>query len=139
MEIVQTSWILGLLGGVLLGISSALLLATHGRIAGISGIFGHVLHPDTADRAWRIAYVLGLCAAGVTASLAMPQAVTSSPRALPLVAVAGLLVGFGTRMGGGCTSGHGVCGLGRTSGRSLVAVMTFMATGALSAWLAGMR
>jgi uncharacterized membrane protein YedE/YeeE len=135
---VQASWYLGLAGGLTIGAASALLLVVHGRIAGISGIFGSALQPATADRAWRIAFVLGLAVAGITAKLVAPNAIGSSPRALPVVAIAGLLVGFGTRMGGGCTSGHGVCGLSRLSRRSLVAVMTFMTTGALTAWLAGL-
>lgn len=133
----HTSWLLGLVGGFTIGAASALLLVTHGRIAGISGIFGSMFQPDTADRAWRIAFVLGLAVAGITAELVAPSAVGSSPRALPVVAIAGLLVGFGTRMGSGCTSGHGVCGLSRLSRRSFIAVMTFMATGALTAWFAG--
>ena len=133
----HTSWLLGLVGGLTIGAASALLLVIHGRIAGISGILGSMFQPDTADRAWRIAFVLGLAVAGITAEIVAPNTVGSSPRTLPVVAIAGLLVGFGTRMGGGCTSGHGVCGLSRLSRRAFVAVLTFMATGALTVWLAG--
>ena len=138
LRAVQTSWLLGLGGGLLIGAASALLLVTHGRIAGISGICGSLLQPDTTDRAWRLAFVLGLALAGITAVIIAPSAIGGSPRTLPMVAVAGVLVGFGTRMGSGCTSGHGVCGLSRRSRRSFVAVMTFMATGALTAWIAGL-
>jgi uncharacterized membrane protein YedE/YeeE len=121
----------------MIGAASALLLVIHGRIAGISGIFASALQPATADRAWRIAFVLGLAAVGITTELVAPNAIGSSPRALPVVAIAGLFVGFGARMGSGCTSGHAVCGLSRLSRRSFVAVTTFMTTGALTAWLVG--
>lgn len=122
----------------MIGIASALLFLTHGRIAGISGVVGSLLPPSTTpDRGWRIAFVGGLLAAGAVAAIVAPSAVGASVRSLPIVIVAGLLVGFGTRFGSGCTSGHGVCGLARFSARSLVAVVTFMTTGALAAWVAG--
>jgi hypothetical protein len=112
-------------------------LLAHGRIAGISGIVGSLLQSATRDRGWRIAFLVGMMSAGLVASVIAPAAVGTSVRALPLVIVAGLLVGYGTRMGSGCTSGHGVCGMSRLSARSLVAVFTFMATGAVTALLAG--
>ena len=118
------------LGGVLIGLSAALLLAWEGRIAGISGIAGRLL-PPYLDGAFlsRLGFVLGLIAAPVIYSMATGQAVLRSVSSnLPLMAVAGLLVGFGSVYGNGCTSGHGVCGLSRLSPRSLVATMTFMAT-----------
>jgi uncharacterized protein len=130
------SWLHALLGGALIGVASALLLLTHGRIAGISGITGSLLQP-TPDRGWRVAFVGGLLTAGALAAVVAPSAVGASVRSLPLVIAAGLLVGFGTRLGGGCTSGHGVCGLSRLSARSLVAVATFMTTGAITAMIAG--
>jgi len=134
---VETSWILGAIGGVMIGLAAALLLLTRGRMAGISGILGHVIAPDTKERTWRVQFIISLLVVGVVASQIVPHTMVSSPRALPLVAIGGVLVGFGTRMSGGCTSGHGVCGLGRMSERSLVAVCTFIATGALTAWIVG--
>jgi uncharacterized membrane protein YedE/YeeE len=132
-----SSWWFGLAGGALIGLASALLLLTHGRIAGISGIAAGLVPPQANDRGWRAAFVAGLAVAGVVAAVIAPHAIGASIRSWPLVLVAGLLVGFGTAMGSGCTSGHGVCGLSRGSIRSLAAVMTFMATGALTAWIAG--
>jgi uncharacterized membrane protein YedE/YeeE len=122
----------------MIGAASALLLLTHGRIAGISGIVGSLLQSSTHDRGWRLAFFGGLLAAGIVGGVVAPSAVGASVRALPLVIVAGVLVGFGTRLGSGCTSGHGVCGLSRLSARSLVAVVVFMATGALTAIVTGL-
>ena len=124
-----TTWLPALAGGVLIGLSATALLWLNGRVAGISGIFNGVLFPKAGDVAWRLAFVVGLIgAAGLYIALVpgAPQPRTDFSR-VGLV-VAGLLVGFGTRMGNGCTSGHGVCGLGRLSMRSFVAVLTFMAT-----------
>lgn len=130
-------WLLALLGGALIGSGSALLLLTHGRIAGISGITGGLVQRATPDRAWRVAFLAGLVAAGLVASAIVPAAIGAPARPLAAIVVAGLLVGFGTRLGNGCTSGHGVCGLSRLSARSLVAVVAFMTTGAITAILAG--
>ena len=126
-----------LAGGVLIGLASVWLLAANGRIAGISGILhglvGGMSASPPGDRGWRIAFLAGLLAAGFLWSMAFP---TEQNQAGPAVmALAGLLVGFGTRLGGGCTSGHGVCGLGRLSLRSLVAVIVFMAAGMLSVYV----
>ncbi|MCX8570153.1 YeeE/YedE family protein [Aminobacter sp. MET-1] len=118
------------LGGVLIGLSAVLLMAWEGRIAGISGIAGRLL-PPYLDGAFlsRLGFVLGLVAAPLIYSVASGQAVLQSVSSnLPLMAVAGLLVGFGSVYGNGCTSGHGVCGLSRLSLRSLMATLTFMAT-----------
>lgn len=118
------------LGGVLIGLSAVLLMAWEGRIAGVSGIAGRLL-PPYLDGAFlsRLGFVLGLVAAPVIYSVATGQAVLQSVSSnLPLMALAGLLVGFGSVYGNGCTSGHGVCGLSRLSLRSLVATLTFMAT-----------
>ena len=118
-----------LAGGVLIGIAAALLLLLNGRIAGISGIVGGLLRPQRGDVDWRVAFVLGLLLAplgwALFAVLPAPQ-IDASWGALVL---AGLLVGVGTRYGGGCTSGHGVCGLSRLSARSLVATLVFMGAG----------
>lgn len=128
-----------LLGGALLGLSASTMLLVQGRIAGISGIVGGLLHPGQGDQGWRIAFVAGLLIAGGAGILLAPQLVSSQGTpALPLVALAGLLVGFGTRLGNGCTSGHGVCGLARGSRRSLASVLVFMATGMVVATLGGL-
>ena len=118
-----------LAGGVLIGLSATLLLWLNGRVAGVSGILSGVLLPKSGDIAWRAMFLAGLIvAAGVYMALVpgAPVPRTDFPRAG--LVVAGLLVGFGTRMANGCTSGHGVCGIARLSMRSLVAVMTFMLT-----------
>ena len=117
-----------LAGGVLIGLASVWLLAANGRIAGVSGILHGLFAQPPGDRPWRTAFIAGLIIAG----FAWHFLVGGYPaRELHLgwVALAGALVGLGTRIGGGCTSGHGVCGLGRFSLRSLVAVIVFMATG----------
>ena len=119
----------GLIGGALIGLASALLMLLTGRIAGISGIFGGLLSLQAGDRDWRLAFIAGMIAAPVLATLllGMPLPHPMMPASLVVVAIGGLLVGFGSRMGGGCTSGHGVCGVARLSARSLVATAVFMA------------
>lgn len=118
-----------LVGGALIGLAAAWLLWANGRIAGVSGVLFGLL-AKAPDAGWRIAFLAGLVAAGLVYGLATPGPLPARGGfPLAFVALAGLLVGFGTRMGGGCTSGHGVCGLGRLSLRSLVAVMVFMAAG----------
>ena len=115
-------------GGLLIGLASVWLLAASGRIAGVSGILHGLFAQPPGDRAWRAAFILGLIAAGFAWHAFSPA--RAAPEAhWGWLALAGSLVGFGTRIGGGCTSGHGVCGLGRFSLRSLVAVIIFMATG----------
>ncbi len=118
----------GFLGGALIGLSAAMLMLLTGRIAGVSGIFGGLLSSATPDRGWRLAFVAGLIAAPLVAAFATGAALPSPamPASLILIVVAGLLVGFGSRMGGGCTSGHGVCGVARLSARSLIATAVFM-------------
>ncbi len=128
-------WLYGLFGGILIGLSATLLLALNGRIAGISGIVNGAI-AFAAVETWRWLFLLGLIAGGLTYEYALaPQPTTTYPFAPVTMIVAGLLVGFGTRMGNGCTSGHGVCGLGRLSGRSLVAVITFMSTGVVTVFI----
>jgi uncharacterized protein len=124
-----------LIGGVLIGLASSLLLLASGRVAGISGIFGGLLLGKPGDRAWRTAFLFGLLAAGLSFAWLQPGALGASPRGLGALAVAGLLVGVGTRLGNGCTSGHGVCGISRGSRRSLLATLTFVGTGILTATL----
>ena len=120
---------MSLLGGVLIGISSALFILANGRIAGISGILGGLLSRKPGDIVWRIAFLLGLVAAPAAIfALTGPITATIEANAEVLV-IAGLLVGIGTRYGAGCTSGHGVCGLSRLSPRSLVATLAFMGAG----------
>jgi uncharacterized protein len=129
----QSSTILAALaGGALIGAAASLILLAHGRVAGISGILGSLLQRDTTDRSWRLAFLAGLLSAGVVAAFAFPDAVGASPVSLPLVGIAGAIVGFGTRLGNGCTSGHGVCGLSRLSTRSLVATIVFMVVAAIT-------
>lgn len=128
----------GLLGGALIGLAAALLMLLTGRIAGISGIFGGLLTPNASDRGWRIAFIAGLIAAPLIASFVTGAALPSPamPASLIVIVVAGLLVGFGSRMGGGCTSGHGVCGVARLSARSLIATAIFMAAAIITVAIA---
>jgi uncharacterized protein len=121
-----------LAGGALIGLAASLLLLANGRIAGISGILSGLLVRQRGDVAWRALFVAGLLIAGLTAWLLSPAHLGASPRSLATIAVAGLLVGVGTRIGNGCTSGHGVCGLSRLSPRSLAATLTFIASGVVA-------
>jgi uncharacterized protein len=122
-------WWYGLLGGILIGLSATILLAFNGRIAGISGMVNGALTFATAE-VWRWIFLAGMLGGGVLYEYVLAPRPTPVYGFTPLtMIVAGFLVGFGTRMGNGCTSGHGVCGLGRLSVRSLVAVLTFMGTG----------
>jgi uncharacterized membrane protein YedE/YeeE len=130
------SYGLSLLGGALVGLSASLVLLTHGRVAGISGLFGGLFLPGHDARYFRFSFIAGLVAAGFALSFVYPQAFGAiGVPSFGVIAAAGLLVGFGTGLGGGCTSGHGVCGLCRFSQRSLVATMTFMATGMLTVFI----
>jgi len=118
-----------LAGGVLLGLASALFILLNGRVLGISGILGGLLRPRAGDAGWRIAFIAGLLAAPAVWSLFAAPVVPRIDATPALLVVAGLLVGWGTRYGSGCTSGHGVCGLSRMSPRSLVATLAFMGAG----------
>ena len=115
-----------LLGGLLIGLATALLWFLNGRIAGISGIAAGSLASSGAERWWRLAFVLGLVLSSWVWLLLAPLPEVQVTSNYQLLALAGLLVGFGARLGSGCTSGHGICGLSRLSGRSLVATVTFM-------------
>jgi uncharacterized membrane protein YedE/YeeE len=125
-----------LVGGALIGASVSLVLWAHGRVAGISGIFGGLLRPNPSEASFRGWFLAGLLLAGLIVRVIWPQAFASTQSTgLATVVAAGLLVGFGTQLGNGCTSGHGVCGISRLSPRSLVATITFIATGALTVLL----
>jgi uncharacterized membrane protein YedE/YeeE len=132
-----------LAGGALIGVAASILLLGSGRIAGISGVLGGLLTPTRGDSLWRALFVLGLLAAGAGAALWAPDMIGGTPRSWPTLVAAGLLVGTGTRLGNGCTSGHGVCGISRLSPRSLFATVTFISAGMLSvrlvAWLGGLQ
>ena len=126
-----------LLGGLLIGVSATLLLVLNGRVAGISGILGGVAYPARNEIGWRLAFLAGLIVAPLLyaafGGALPPVELTAS---IGVLIVAGLLVGFGTRLGAGCTSGHGVCGIGRGSPRSLVATAVFMITAIFTVFIA---
>ncbi|TFZ51508.1 YeeE/YedE family protein [Serratia proteamaculans] len=124
-----------LAGGGIIGLAVALLLLFNGRIAGISGITGGLLTPQGKEKAWRVAFLVGLLASPWLYRIAVPlPAMPVSGSSLWLI-MAGLLVGFGTRLGGGCTSGHGVCGAARLAPRSLAATAVFMLLGFATVWV----
>ncbi|MEW6763273.1 MAG: YeeE/YedE family protein [Pseudomonadota bacterium] len=129
-----TPWT-SLAGGLLIGAGIALFALLNGRIAGISGIVGGLLRPNKGETAWRIVFLAGLIGAPLVWRLfaALPEARVDA--GYPLLVLAGLLVGVGTRYGSGCTSGHGICGLSRRSPRSIMATIAFMATGFITVWL----
>ena len=115
------------IGGGLIGFSAVLLMLSTGRIAGISGIFGGLLDPGNNDKDWRIGFIAGLILAPVISGwIGYPMPTPKMPASWTVIIAAGLLVGFGTRMGGGCTSGHGICGVARFSDRSIAATVIFM-------------
>lgn len=119
-----------LIGGLLIGLSASMLLLSHGRVLGVSGLWGGLIARQPSDRGLRLSFFGGLLSAGLVMWLIRPELFPSGPvTPLWLTAIAGFLVGFGTRLGNGCTSGHGVCGISRLSTRSLVATGAFMATG----------
>jgi uncharacterized membrane protein YedE/YeeE len=124
-------------GGALIGAAATLLMLGAGRVAGVSGIFGGLLVPAKGDVAWRAMFVLGLLVPGVVAMVVRPAAIGAVPsQPLAVTAAAGLLVGAGTWVGNGCTSGHGVCGISRGSLRSVAATVTFIVTGGLTVFAA---
>ncbi len=130
------AWLYALLGGGLIGLAAGCMLVLNGRVAGISGILGGALAPTRTEGPWRVSFLAGLIGGGLLLLALFPQAfpesITSSNGTL---IAAGLLVGFGTRLGNGCTSGHGVCGISRLSVRSMVATVTFIAAGAGSVFV----
>jgi hypothetical protein len=126
----------GVLGGMLIGLAAATLLALNGRIAGVSGILnGAVTARDRFDRSWRLLFIVGLISGAALYRFFSGALPIQMQAGLPALLAAGLLVGFGTRLGSGCTSGHGVCGLARLSPRSLAATITFMLFGVLTVYL----
>ena len=124
-----------LIGGALIGIAATLLLVLNGRIAGVSGIVGRLFEPVSGDVAWRIMFLLGLMLGAGAYGLFQPVSIQVTNSTLLLV-IAGLLVGYGTQLGNGCTSGHGVCGIARLSPRSIAATLVFMASAAITVYLA---
>ena len=136
MEITNfTPWS-ALIGGILIGLSTGIVLFMNGKLAGISGVLGRIFRAVPGDTGWRVWFVAGLVIGGAAVFRAFPPAAAYVPVASTLqMAVAGLLVGFGARLGGGCTSGHGVCGISRGSVRSLIGTITFMAAGFVTVFL----
>lgn len=126
----QAAWLAGLVGGLMIGLAAAIMLLGNGRVAGCGGLFARAvgLSKDGAPRPLALAFALGL-PAGAALVAGTGDVPARFPASLPLLAFAGVVVGFGTRLGGGCTSGHGVVGVSRLSPRSLAATATFMATG----------
>ena len=123
----------GLVGGLLLGLAATMLLLLNGRISGISGIVGGLLAPKSSDAGWRVVFVVGLLLGAFGYMLATGGAMPVRMQAsMPILIVAGLLVGFGTRLGSGCTSGHGLCGIARLSKRSIVASVVFFGVAMLT-------
>ena len=129
-----TPWT-SLAGGLMIGIATALFLVFNGRIAGISGIVGGLLTPARGDIAWRLAFVGGLVVSPLVFSSIAPLPQVHIEAGYPVLILAGLLVGIGTRYGSGCTSGHGVCGLSRRSPRSMVATVAFMSAGFVTVYV----
>lgn len=129
-----TPWA-SLIGGLLIGLSAAMLILLNGRVAGISGILGGVLHPAKGDNGWRIAFLLGLVAAPVAYGFVAPLPEMQVDAGISTLIAAGLLTGIGTRYGSGCTSGHGICGLSRLSPRSLVATVSFTFAGFVTVFI----
>jgi uncharacterized protein len=132
------SIIWAVIGGGMIGLAASWLLLAKGRVAGISGIVGGLLGAWDEQSAWRLCFLGGLLAGGGILVATLPETIVQpDSRSLGLVALAGILVGYGTRLGSGCTSGHGVCGLTRFSPRSLFATLTFMGTGFVAATVVG--
>ena len=130
----NASYIHGLIGGMLIGLGAVILYWLNGRIMGVSGITSRLLGKPDKDFWWRLAFVLGLVLGGFIYQMRYPVTVVVNASGWCLI-IAGLLVGFGTVIGNGCTSGHGVCGMARLSKRSIVATLVFMATGILTVYI----
>lgn len=128
----MTSYLAALVGGAIIGLASSILLLFKGRVFGISGILGGIINPARGDVLWRFAIIAGLTSGGVLVLLFYPEAFAGKNASNLRLIIAGLLVGFGTQLGGGCTSGHGVCGISRLSIRSIVASIIFIGSGILT-------
>ena len=132
----DVSFLLSILGGIMIGGAVAALYFLDGKFLGISGITAALVGPGHGDKRWRITFIAGLLAGGLLLLLFHPAALSvSSPYSIPVLILAGLLVGYGTSLGKGCTSGHGICGISRFSVRSIVATVTFMLTGAVTVYV----
>ena len=133
------AWINGIFGGLLIGVSASIFLLLEGRILGVSGITGRIGEMNKGDTFWRLLFVAGCVAGGALSVQIWPENFNNliSASNYSRLAVAGLLVGLGTKMGSGCTSGHGVCGIGRLSVRGIMATLTFMLVGMLTVTLIG--
>lgn len=127
-----------LFGGMLLGVSATILMLFKGKVAGISGILGGAITGGASDKPWRVLFIIGLIGGGFLANAIMQPEFSHIPThyssSLGVILIAGFLVGVGTKLGNGCTSGHGICGMGRFSIRSIVATMTFMIVAALTVY-----
>ena len=130
----QTFTPISLVGGLMLGVATVILLLGIGRIAGISGIFSSLLKPKRVEM-WQVLFIAGLIVSPLLYRLVKPLPVLDISTSIPLLIAAGLLVGFGTRLGSGCTSGHGICGNARLSPRSMAATVTFMLFGILTVYI----
>jgi uncharacterized membrane protein YedE/YeeE len=137
MEMQQMNeFILPLIGGGIIGIAVSLMLLLNGRVTGVSGIVSGTLKWSRGDLGWRVAFILGLIFGGYILSWFNPTAFTDElDRSLPVLVIAGLLVGYGTVLGSGCTSGHGICGISRMSPRSIASTLVFISAGILVATL----
>lgn len=131
----QQDWMNALVGGVIIGVAVSVMLVFNGRVTGISGILGGVLPPRKRDIQWRLFFLGGLLLGGIFLFQLQPEFFTAPETPLWRLMVAGLLVGFGTLLGSGCTSGHGVCGISRMSVRSIVATITFIGAGVIAVTL----
>lgn len=127
--------VLALTGGMLIGVAATMLLAIDGKVLGVSGIAGGLIDHKLKDRPWRWSFIFGLLTVGAIAGILDPTLLGSTSTSTVGLIAAGLLVGFGTRLGNGCTSGHGVCGISRGSPRSLTATVTFILAGIIAAFL----
>jgi len=129
----------GLIGGGLIGLAASIILLINGKIFGISGILSGALQPASPDFCWRLASLLGIIVGGFLLTMIYPAAFENEMVVNPMMAgVAGIIVGFGTKIGRGCTSGHGICGVSRFSTRSITATCTFIVTGAITVYIFGM-
>lgn len=138
MTIVNFTPASALLGGILIGLAAAILWWANGRLAGVSSVLGQAFLTSGSELSWRLCFLAGLVVAGAGAATLYPEAVNFDLKAgYGQIALAGVLVGFGTQLGAGCTSGHGICGMGRLSPRSIVATLCFVGTGMLT--VAGLR